>query len=209
MRLNDYFDRVVVINLDRRNDRLKAFESQTKDLGIDFVRYSAVDAQAFGISRATACSRSHHKVLTDAAADGVQRLLVLEDDADFKHNFNQAFERIVQVLPDDWQMFYLGGNSYSNEDIGITILDIMQDVGIPYMLATKGGDRFVEFIQRSKPCVIYFSVATLSDRVSKAVEPNAPLPSERLRMIEAAIACGHKVVAGINPCVPDWMLQSL
>jgi DNA repair photolyase len=93
----------------------------------------------------------------------------------------------------------------SNKDIGITILDIMQDLGIPYMLATKGGDRFIEFIQRSKPCVIYFSVATLSDRVSQSVEPNAPLPSERLRMIEAAIACGHKVVAGINPCVPDWI----
>lgn len=119
MRLNDYFDRVVVINLDRRTDRLKAFESQTKDLGIDFVRYSAVDAQAFGISPATACSRSHHKVLTDAAADGVQRLLVLEDDADFKHNFNRNFARLVSVLPDDWQMLYLGGNSYSNEDIGI------------------------------------------------------------------------------------------
>ena len=93
----------------------------------------------------------------------------------------------------------------SNEDIGITLLDIMQDMGVPYMLATKGGDRFTEFISRSKPCVIYFSVATLSDRISNQVEPNAPSPSERLRMIETAIAYGHKVVAGINPCVPDWI----
>jgi GR25 family glycosyltransferase involved in LPS biosynthesis len=119
MRLNDYFDRVAVINLDRRTDRLAFFESQAKDLGIDFVRYSAIDAQAFGISPMTACTRSHHKVLTDAAADGVRRLLVLEDDAEFRKNFNQDFARLSSVLPDDWQMFYLGANTHLPVDIGI------------------------------------------------------------------------------------------
>lgn len=119
MRLNDYFDRVAVINLDRRTDRLVSFQSQAKDLGIDFARYSAVDAQALGISPMTACLRSHHKVLADAAADGVQRLLVLEDDAEFRENFNQDFARLVSVLPDDWQMFYLGANTHSFVDIGI------------------------------------------------------------------------------------------
>lgn len=119
MRLNDYFDRVAVINLDRRTDRLISFESQAKDLGIDFARYSAVDAQALDISAMTACRQSHHKVLTDAAADGVRRLLVLEDDAEFRENFNEDFARLVSVLPDDWQMFYLGANVSSPVDIGI------------------------------------------------------------------------------------------
>lgn len=119
MRLNDYFDRVAVINLDRRTDRFAFFESQAKDLGINFVRYSAIDAQAFGISPLTACTRSHQKVLTDAAADGVQRLLILEDDAEFKGNFNQNFAKLINVLPNDWQMFYLGSNTYLPVDIGI------------------------------------------------------------------------------------------
>ncbi len=119
MKFNDYFDRVVVINLDRREDRLRQFESQTKDLGIDFVRYSAVDAQAFGIDGTKACSRSHRQVLVDAKADGVDRLFVFEDDAEFRPNFNQAFERITKVIPDDWQMFYLGSWPYSIIDVGI------------------------------------------------------------------------------------------
>lgn len=119
MRLNDYFDRVAVINLDRRTDRLASFEYQAKDLGIDFVRYSAVDAQAFGISPMTACRQSHHKVLTDAAADGVKRLLVFEDDAEFRAKFNQDFDRLSALIPDDWQMFYLGANVISPVDIGI------------------------------------------------------------------------------------------
>lgn len=118
-RLNDYFDRVAVINLDRRTDRMAQFESQTKDLGIDFVRYSAVDAQAFGISPMNACRQSHHKVLTDAAADGVKRLLILEDDVEFKSKFNESFADVVATLPNDWQMLYLGSNSLSPVDIGI------------------------------------------------------------------------------------------
>jgi hypothetical protein len=119
VKLNDYFDRIAVINLDRRTDRFISFQSQAKDLGIDFVRYSAIDAQVLGIDGAKACSRSHHNVLADAKADGVKRLFIFEDDAEFKPNFNQAFERITQVLPDDWQMLYLGSWPYSIIDVGI------------------------------------------------------------------------------------------
>lgn len=118
-RLNDYFDRVAVINLDRRTDRMAQFESQTKDLGIDFVRYSAVDAQAFGIDGARACAASHRQVLADAVADGVERLFIFEDDAEFKPEFNTKFSEFVEVLPDDWQMLYLGSWPYSVKDIGI------------------------------------------------------------------------------------------
>ncbi len=119
MRLNDCFDRVAVINLDKRTDRLAQFQSQANDLGINFVRYSAVDAQAFGISPVRACAQSHHKVLTDAAADGVQRLFVFEDDAEFRPNFVQVFDHISNNLPDDWQMLYLGSWVYPTIDIGV------------------------------------------------------------------------------------------
>lgn len=119
MRLNDYFDRVAVINLDRRTDRLASFQSQANDLGIDFVRYSAIDAQAFGISPIQACAQSHHKVLTDAAAGGVQRLFIFEDDAEFTPNFVEVFDHISKNLPDDWQMLYLGSWVYPTIDIGI------------------------------------------------------------------------------------------
>jgi glycosyl transferase family 25 len=119
MKLNDYFDRVVVINLDRRTDRMAQFESQTKDLGIDFVRYSAVDAQAFGISGAKACAASHRQVLADAVADGVERLFIFEDDAGFDADFNAKFDDFIGKLPDDWQMLYLGSWPYSIIDVGI------------------------------------------------------------------------------------------
>jgi GR25 family glycosyltransferase involved in LPS biosynthesis len=119
MKLNDYFDRIVVINLDRRVDRLTQFDSQAQDLGIEYLRYSAVDAQAFGIDAVAACRQSHHSVLVNALADGVERLFVFEDDAEFLAGFNQSFAAVAANLPDDWQMLYLGSWPYSIIDVGI------------------------------------------------------------------------------------------
>ena len=119
MKLNEFFDRIVVINLDRRQDRLKELKKQTKSLGVDFVRFSAVDAKAFGISNVAACANSHRQVLEAAKADGVQRLLVLEDDADFMPGFAAEFDKLVARLPEGWQLFYLGSNTFLPVDIGI------------------------------------------------------------------------------------------
>jgi len=119
IRLNDFFDRVALINLDRRKDRLGRFDIQAINLGIEFVRYSAIDAEAIGISGAKACAASHRQVLADALADGVERLFIFEDDAGFDAEFTDKFSAIASRLPDDWQMFYLGSWPYSIIDIGI------------------------------------------------------------------------------------------
>ncbi len=119
MKLNEFFDRVVVINLDRRQDRLKELKKQTKSLGVDFVRHSAADAKALGISNIAACTKSHHEVLEAAKTDGVQRLLILEDDAEFGHSFTANFTELVSKLPEDWQMLYLGSNTFLPVDIGV------------------------------------------------------------------------------------------
>jgi hypothetical protein len=119
MEINDYFDRVALINLDRRTDRLGKFVKQAIDLGISFVRYSAIDAEACGITGQRACAASHRQVLADALADGVERLFIFEDDAGFDPEFLDKFDHITKVLPNDWQMLYLGSWPYSIIDVGI------------------------------------------------------------------------------------------
>lgn len=105
MKVNDYFDKVVVINLDRRTDRMEKLDSQLKELGIQYKRFSAVDAIKLNIDPIVAGLRSHLQVIKDNIG---RRVLVLEDDAYFVDNFNEKFEKVMQTLPEDWDIFYLG-----------------------------------------------------------------------------------------------------
>ncbi len=44
--VNEFFDKVYVLNLDRRPDRLIAIEAQTTELGIQYERFAAIDGKA-------------------------------------------------------------------------------------------------------------------------------------------------------------------
>lgn len=109
MRVNDYFDRVVVINLDRRPDRMERLEPQLKELGIEYDRFSAHDAKELGIKPYVAGTWSHTTVWSRyRQIFGDIKLLVLEDDALFCENFNEKFAEVMQTLPENWDIFYLG-----------------------------------------------------------------------------------------------------
>jgi GR25 family glycosyltransferase involved in LPS biosynthesis len=105
MRINDYFDSVVVINLDRREDRLEKISTQLDNLGITFERFSAIDGKAEGIDPIVAGTMSHTQVWKKYQG---KKILVLEDDALFVDNFNEKFAEVMQTLPSDWDIFYLG-----------------------------------------------------------------------------------------------------
>jgi len=105
MRINDYFDSVVVINLDKRTDRLEKISKQLDELGIVFERFSAIDGKAEGIDPIVAGTMSHTQVWKKYQG---KKILVLEDDALFVDNFNEKFAEVMQTLPSDWDIFYLG-----------------------------------------------------------------------------------------------------
>lgn len=109
MKVNDYFDRVVVINLDRRPDRMEKLDPQLKELGIEYDRFAAHDAVELGIKPYVAGTWSHTTVWSRyRQIFGDIKILVLEDDALFCDNFNEKFAEVMQTLPDNWDIFYLG-----------------------------------------------------------------------------------------------------
>jgi GR25 family glycosyltransferase involved in LPS biosynthesis len=114
VQLNDIFDRIVLINLDRRPDRLAEFDEQAQRVGLTYERHAAFDAEGktdqYGkpLRGIIACTRSHFDVLDKALNDGVERLFVFEDDANFVDNFNEEFEKTWAEMPDDWELFYGG-----------------------------------------------------------------------------------------------------
>lgn len=109
--INEVFDRVVVINLDRRPDRLEKIAKQLNGLGIDFERFSAVDNG----EPIESCKNSHRAVLSKARADGLGSILILEDDALFGEDFLSEFQKMRRELPNSWDMLYLGGTIMNRE----------------------------------------------------------------------------------------------
>jgi hypothetical protein len=114
------FDRVFVISLARRPDRLAAFRERLGAAWPDGLSrltvFQAIDGElcpkpdwftqpkgAFG------CWQSHHRLLETCLMDGTGDVLVFEDDATFVPEFEIALPLLMSMVPDDWGQLYIGG----------------------------------------------------------------------------------------------------
>ena len=163
--VNEVFDRVVVLNLDRRPDRWKQAQARLAKVGISVERFRAVDGKwpeidedyreycmsplrdfsdepgrigryrefylyAKSESQRTAFleQRSQFKaiarpgawgylksmigILEAAIADGVENLLIFDDDFILHRQFNELFAAAMGELPEDWRILQLGTLQY-------------------------------------------------------------------------------------------------
>jgi len=113
MKVNEFFNKVILINLDRRVDRLKDVTQELDNLEITYERISAVDAIELGIAPKDACRASHIKALEMAEGN----TLILEDDATFMPNFLESFTRFTENLPKLWDIIYLGAHIGTSESV--------------------------------------------------------------------------------------------
>jgi len=120
--INDVFDQVFVINLDRRRDRLNHLKKELSRLNISYQRFSAVDGEKDEVPEVpnltpgeVGCTLSHKKVLRKVVDEEIDRPLILEDDIIFENNFENRFREHFEQLPDDWAMYYLGANTAKDE----------------------------------------------------------------------------------------------
>lgn len=129
--LNDAFDRIYVLTLDRASERHEHIEAELE--GVDFQFFKGVDKLhldrdeviAKGIyddgkhhrrqvSRRSlslgevACALSHRSIYEDAIRNDYQRILVLEDDVAMLREKLSAFEAALTELPGDWEFLLLG-----------------------------------------------------------------------------------------------------
>ena len=106
-----------IINLSRREDRLRAFREAWKTVGADFPFevFTACDGNDFeppagwDVGRgAYGCYLSHLSLLTQAVRFGDKHFVIFEDDARPVENFRELFEATLADLPDDFDQLYLG-----------------------------------------------------------------------------------------------------
>lgn len=130
--INKYFNRVFLINLERRKDRLA---DSVRELGANDIEahlFPAFDNPANGHA---GCTRSHRMLIREIADGPWSRVLVLEDDiaavtksrllvSGFKAHqsvwkthcsvmnglgtMSERFGALIPFLPDKWDVLYLG-----------------------------------------------------------------------------------------------------
>lgn len=122
--INSYFDRIFVLNLDRRPDRMLKMAERLNCLGVDFERFSAIDGNGLEFENpgfvpgkgmienrwALACLLSHLEIIKTAKKMGYSRILVFEDDVLISKNLKVRLQEIKK-LP-DWKLLYLGASQY-------------------------------------------------------------------------------------------------
>lgn len=121
MTLNLFFDKIYVINLKKRKDRLKQVTEELNKHNIDFQIFQGVEGNP-GIPLKNdhplknkpghvGCVLSHVAILKEAKKLNLKNVLILEDDVIFYENYLSNFKLALTVLPNDWEMLYLSGNT--------------------------------------------------------------------------------------------------
>lgn len=94
----------IVINLKRREDRLKAFEKEMVYMGWDFDVFDAIDTGDY-----VGCALSHKEIAENFLKSNDDFLLVMEDDAFFMPYAKKVISEVESELDKiEWDFFHLG-----------------------------------------------------------------------------------------------------
>ncbi|MEM9348014.1 MAG: glycosyltransferase family 25 protein [Planctomycetota bacterium] len=110
----DAFDRVVCINLEERTDRWELAQKAAAPLlrGAKLERFNAIkpDLAENPVHNGRAgCLLSHRRVIENAYEEGLDSVLVFEDDLAFKPEFEHLIQPTLATLgKKSWDLFYLG-----------------------------------------------------------------------------------------------------
>lgn len=121
--LNNYFDKIYLLNLHKRHERLKMAEKRFQFVDIDdYEIFSATDGSVmtriweefsktnsyFKNPSYLGCAISHLSIYRDAIENGYRRILIVEDDCRVHRNIQEIFEKHVKLIPEWDELLYLG-----------------------------------------------------------------------------------------------------
>ncbi len=122
--MKNYFDRVVIINLDKRKDRWDAIQDKLSKIKWPFKepeRFAAYDGSKLPVpigwtygEGTWGCLLSHREVLSQAIRDGLDNVLVLEDDIFFAPDFESRVVSFIKAVPMNWDQIMLGGQFFDS-----------------------------------------------------------------------------------------------
>lgn len=115
--LNDFFDHIYCLNLAHREDRWEDMCKTFHKHNLVVERFEAINGKPIfktGLNRhagAYGNLLSNIKIFEDAIQKEYKSILILEDDIYLEDNINIKFWEKIDMLPQDWNLLYLGGNN--------------------------------------------------------------------------------------------------
>lgn len=115
--LFSYFDRIAIINLPERTDRMNQLKAELAYVGLEINSPKVTippapkpsEANGFPSRGVYGNLLSHLSILEGALADNLNSVLVLEDDAIFSHSFNTMQSSIAECLrAAPWDQLFIG-----------------------------------------------------------------------------------------------------
>ena len=122
--MNNYVDNVYLINMDKDTDRLEKVTKECDKVSIKFERFPGVkvsdlsqnildkyipkETQKYRTNGMIGCGLSHLFIWQDAVQKNYKNILVLEDDVFFTDDFNEYLINVMEEVPDDYDILYLG-----------------------------------------------------------------------------------------------------
>ncbi len=139
--INNFFEKVYLLNLDKRSDKLKIASRKLNIRKIKFERFSAIDGnckefdylwdninnqyndfdkklgrKALRSRGALGCMLSIESIIKNAKIKQYKNVLILEDDIIFNKDFDNKLLKIKDIDP-EWALIYLGASQYDWKDI--------------------------------------------------------------------------------------------
>lgn len=140
MKLNDFFDKIFVINLERRPDRLEKIKELSNKIEFEYDIFPAVDGKKIDRDELIegrkfqiesnefyrdindyflgqlGCILSHLRLIKHCRDNNIKNVLILEDDVEFSDEFQSKFDNFTKSFNQEWDMIYLSGSLVKKSD---------------------------------------------------------------------------------------------
>jgi len=129
--INDYFDRIFCVNLDRRPDKWTLCEKEFAKHNLTVTRFPAIEGSTIPYTGrlpagAIGNAMSHAKILRIAKEEGLKSVLIFEDDVEFVDGLQEKFTEWVKQVDVNWDLLYLGGNHNWVREIPLITPNLMR-----------------------------------------------------------------------------------
>jgi hypothetical protein len=153
-----FFDRIYVINLPERKDRLREITRELQSLGTSFadprIRLLSAtrpqEALGFPSPAVRGCFLSHLRLLLQAQADGLGQVLVMEDDLAFSPAFGECCEQLIQQANrQTWGLIYFGHQIETPVPPVPELVPYTDPIGTSHFYAVNGTilNRLIDYLQ--------------------------------------------------------------